>query len=241
MRAEASDRSEMVSQMLFGETCTITDENEKWFKVRTHADDYTGWIDKKQLQLTTQSNDQNRSTLTIDIDHTYTAHTQLGTVNLFCGSKIGYIENAFYIGDEHVTIPNLSATITLLDKESMLQKALSYLNTPYLWGGRTSAGIDCSGYVQLLYKLMGIALPRDASQQVAVGNTIDLENTQSGDLAFFKNIEGRVVHVGLMLDNTRIIHASGRVRIDMLDNSGIYNIETQTHSHTLHSIKRIIV
>ncbi|MFI5159591.1 MAG: C40 family peptidase, partial [Sphingobacteriales bacterium] len=100
-------------------------------------------------------------------------------------------------------------------------------------------GIDCSGFVQAVFKLHGTKLKRDASQQAEQGSLIEsLEEARLGDLAFFKNADGRVVHVGIMLNNKQIIHASGKVKIDSIDEDGIYSEELKRHTHTLHSIKR---
>ena len=116
-----------------------------------------------------------------------------------------------------------------------------YLDAPYLWGGRSPFGIDCSGLVQMTYKLSGIKLPRDAGQQASCGTTINLlSEAQAGDLAFFDNEEGIITHVGIILPNNQIIHASGRVRVDSLDHEGIYNVKKKQYSHKLRLIKRII-
>jgi cell wall-associated NlpC family hydrolase len=126
-------------------------------------------------------------------------------------------------------------------KNKLVENAYLYLNTPYLWGGRSPFGIDCSGFTQLLYKLNGVKLPRDASQQAKVGQTLSfVEESEAGDLAFFDNEEGNIIHVGMVLDNNRIIHASGKVRIDRLDHQGIYNVDTNKYSHRLRLIKKII-
>ena len=123
----------------------------------------------------------------------------------------------------------------------MLSFALRFLRAPYLWGGRTPAGIDCSGFTQLIYKSIGVLIPRDASQQVELGNALDFASeAQIGDLAFFQNEEGRIVHVGMVCALGKIIHASGQVRIDKLDDTGIFNADKGQYSHHLRIIKRIL-
>ena len=128
-----------------------------------------------------------------------------------------------------------------LNKSNIVNTALLYLNTPYLWGGKTPFGIDCSGFTQMVYKLNGFNILRDASQQASQGEVLSfIEESSPGDLAFFDNNEGEITHVGIIMEDHRIIHAHGKVRIDLLDQSGIYNLDTKTHSHKLRVIKKIV-
>jgi cell wall-associated NlpC family hydrolase len=118
--------------------------------------------------------------------------------------------------------------------------ALEFLNVPYLWGGKSVFGIDCSGFVQLVFRLYDLNLPRDAYQQAEIGELIDSKEARQGDLAYFTNEKGKIIHVGIVLDNETIIHASGRVRIDQLTKSGIYNSDYCKETHKLHFIKRVL-
>ena len=130
--------------------------------------------------------------------------------------------------------------IQLQEKSKIITTALRFLNSPYLWGGRTPLGIDCSGFTQMVYRLQGIDLPRDAYQQSEVGTTLSfIEESEAGDLAFFDDQEGKITHVGIMLEDNHIIHASGKVRIDRIDQQGIFNKETGKHTHKLRLIKSI--
>ena len=130
---------------------------------------------------------------------------------------------------------------TIQPKSSLIQTAFTYVNSPYLWGGKTPFGIDCSGFTQMVYKLNGYKLLRDASQQATQGEALSfIEESEPGDLAFFDNNEGKIVHVGIIMEDNYIIHAHGKVRIDRLDHSGIYNVEKRMHTHKLRVIKKII-
>ena len=128
-----------------------------------------------------------------------------------------------------------------MDKPNLLKTALLYLNAPYLWGGKTPMGIDCSGLTQMTYRINGLSLPRDASLQAQLGETLSfIDESEAGDLAFFDDAEGKIIHVGLLLENHYILHAHGKVRIDRIDQTGIYNTETQQHSHKLRIIKKLV-
>jgi hypothetical protein len=126
-------------------------------------------------------------------------------------------------------------------RKFIIDQSLKYFNAPYLWGGRSPFGIDCSGLTQIIYKMAGIAIPRDASQQVHCGKALSfVEETKPGDLAFFDDEEGRIVHVGIIWEKNKIIHASGQVRIDNVDQFGIYNVDTKRYTHQMRVMKQII-
>ena len=242
LRLEPSDKSEIVSQVLFGEHFEILEQIKQWSRIKIQYDDYEGWIDSKQLQLISESNYNQLSEETIIlnsdlIEYISTPNNQLIPIPL--GSSISFINNS------DINIENFdfegSKTSGKKAKECLLKTAYMYLNAPYLWGGKTPFGIDCSGFTQMVYKLNGYRLLRDASQQSKQGEALSfIEESEPGDLAFFDNEEGNIIHVGIIMDDNYIIHASGKVRIDRLDHLGIFNAETNKHTHKLRVIKKII-
>jgi cell wall-associated NlpC family hydrolase len=243
IRAEGSERSEMVSQLLFGETYAVTEWQDKWVKIITSFDDYEGWISRVQFTALSvedyQKLQQAPFELTTQLVTPVTKQKDSSTLHLAAGSTLRFFDNGnCMINGDESTVSDLSNANTDTD---LMATAKGYLNSPYLWGGRTHFGIDCSGFVQTVYKQHGINLKRDASQQAEQGVVVDfLQSATAGDLAFFDNDEGRIVHVGIMLNNEQIIHASGRVKIDTIDDQGIYSQEFRKHTHKLRIIKRVI-
>jgi len=244
LRLEASDTSEMVSQVVFGEHFKVLEERKKWSRIRLHFDGYEGFIDTKQYTEITESNydEVSRSNHYIAgelIDFITDKTGALTTIPL--GSTLPFYKGShFQIKD---TAYKYEGTIysQKLEKEALLKIAFLYVNTPYLWGGKTPFGIDCSGFTQMVYKLCGHQLLRDAKQQATQGEVLSfIEESEPGDLAFFDDHEGVITHVGIIMQDNYIIHAHGKVRIDRLDHSGIYNIDTKRHTHKLRVIKKII-
>lgn len=244
LRAEPSDASEMVSQVLFGEHITILEKTKKWSKIQVHFDGYEGYVDNKQYQEISQetfdqlSNSKYHYSSEI-LDYITDEKNDLSTIPI--GSRLPFLEkNKFIIGEKSFQYDG-SIFHGELKKEEIVRKAYLFLNTPYLWGGKTPFGIDCSGFTQMVYKLCGYSLLRDAKDQATQGEVLSfIEESEPGDLAFFDNEEGVITHVGIIMQDYFIIHAHGKVRIDVLDHSGIYNTDTKTHSHKLRVIKKII-
>jgi cell wall-associated NlpC family hydrolase len=245
IRTEPAHRSEQVSQLLFGETFTITEQQNEWVKITTSYDDYEGWIQKAQflpIELTTFNELQKSPAfLSYDLVQILINHQQLFSIVL--GSTLPlYRANSCRLGDVDYTFEgNARQPEINLSTNVILENAFMYLNAPYLWGGRSPFGIDCSGFTQMVYKLCGIKLKRDAWMQAEQGNAVHLlDESQPGDLAFFDNQEGKIIHVGILTAKNRIIHSSGKVRIDSIDHHGIFNQETKRYSHNLRLIKRIL-
>ncbi len=237
LRAEASDVSEMVTQLLYGEHFKILETRKKWSRIRLAFDNYEGWIDNKQYINIAEEDysdfEKRELRLSSDlVDFVTDPNNQLFSVCL--GSNVSASE---YL-KHHFEGKFVSKTFL---KEHLIETALLYLNSPYLWGGKTPFGIDCSGFTQMVYKLNGYSLLRDASQQATQGEALSfIEESEPGDLAFFDNEEGKITHVGIIMKDNYIIHAHGKVRIDRLDHSGIFNYEMRNHTHKLRVIKRII-
>ena len=241
MRNEAADQSEMVNQVIFGEHFKVLEIRKKWSKIRLAHDSYEGWICNKQwIEIEEdiyKQLDKEVATITTDILDiiTKTHHQPIVIGSILPSYKSGHalINNEMYQFDG-LTTPGF------IKKDKLVENALMYLNAPYLWGGRSPLGIDCSGFTQMVYRLQGVDLPRDAYQQAEVGTTLSfVEESEPGDLAFFDNAEGKITHVGITLEDNHIIHASGKVRIDRIDQQGIFNTEIGNHTHKLRLIKSI--
>ena len=222
MRSEPSDRSEQVSQLIFGETFEVLEENEKWYFIETRFDQYRGWIDKKQFSP---------QVFEVDFERVYGL---LSALEKFENKHILMPLGAFLPAD---------MPFKLLKLDEALNLFMSYLGVPYVWGGKTNFGFDCSGFTQSFFKTVGFSLKRDAYQQASQGVDVTLlSEAKTGDLAFFDNAEGKITHVGIILENNgayNILHASGELRIDLLDHQGI-NKKSEGYSHNLRLIRRIL-
>lgn len=246
-RREASHRSEMVTQLLFGEHFTVLNDTEEWAQIKTAYDDYECWISNKQFQpikpdtFKALEKPQALCAEPVQLVHHKSPGTffpvVMGSTIPFLKGKTFHIENQEYEFSGECIVPDEKYT----DRKKIVSTAHSFLNAPYLWGGRSAFGIDCSGFTQIVYKLNGFKLLRDAYQQATIGLPLSfVEEAQPGDLAFFDNEEGKIIHVGIVMDDNKIIHASGKVRIDKLDHYGIFNTDTKKYSHHLRVIKKVI-
>lgn len=240
LRSAPVHRAEMVSQLLFGERFQIIDSAASWLKIETLFDQYAGWIDS--------------------LHHGYEAWEEgsAGIVTgnqLICqkedntplilspGSEIFGLNNdfsGFAISNRKYTVRNPQTSL-LTPHSSMTETALQFLNVPYLWGGRTDGGIDCSGLVQVVCKIHGIKMPRDAARQAELGTIVSFfGDARPGDLIFFSGETERISHTGIFLGSGKIIHSSGRVRIDRVDHHGIWQDDAGGYSHRLRVIKRVL-
>ncbi len=246
LRAEADDRSEMVSQILLGERFLCGEHKNHFCKIKNEVDNYSGWIDEKTITEITKEEyvalgKQQTYYVTVPLAEAFDL-VEKCVIRIPGGSRLPncdsigrfgmhnrkfQVHRDFIISEEEIV------------KDGLLQTAMSFIHSPYMWGGKTVMGMDCSGFTQIVCGLHGIKLPRDSKDQAKAGKLVQLNDAQPGDLAFFKNAEGNIIHVGILLDKQRIIHASGRVKIDKLDAEGIYSEECQKHTHQLHSVRRV--
>ncbi len=245
-RKEASNTSEMVTQLLFGEHYSILETGDGWIKIKIAYDNYECWINLKQHSKISETtfNTLQKQTPVYSNELIQVITNKLTKTNfpITIGATLPLLKDktsafeSFEFGFEGQVASNKKKTA-----QDIISTAYLLINAPYLWGGKSPLGIDCSGFTQTVYKLNGYKLPRDASQQVELGNALSfVEEAEAGDLAFFDNEEGNIVHVGILIDNQQIIHASGSVRIDKFDHYGIFSSDTKKYSHTLRVIKKIL-
>lgn len=245
LRSSSSDKSEMVSQLLFGEMVELLEKRGQWLKVRCTWDNYIGWADAKQIKVLSKEDYETYSgnfAYSLELvqgamgDGHYLPITIGATLPNFDGIKFHLNGSSFTFSGQAITPVDIEPSAELVLKISR-----RYLYAPYLWGGRSPMGIDCSGFTQVVFKMVGLSLPRDASDQVEKGELIDfIEESTAGDLAFFENRKGKITHVGIIMPEGYIIHASGQVKIDKIDHYGIFNEATQRYTHRLRVIKRIL-
>ena len=257
VRAEPSHKSEMVTQVLFGELYLVTGKENTWLKIKLSFDGYEGWIDLLQANPVGEQDylrlAGSETSITMELVQLISYETGRSMIPLVLGSSLPALDELrmrvgqdlfFYEGLVSESLLNKAGHTHqnyLKTRQQLTGESMLYLNAPYLWGGRTPFGIDCSGFVQMVYKLQGLKLLRDASQQATQGEVVSLlAEAAPGDLAFFDDAEGNITHVGMLIDRNRIIHCSGKVRIDPIDHEGIYCAKLQRYTHKLRLIKRII-
>ena len=244
IRKEANNCSEMTSQLLFGDTFQVLEEIDEWVFIYNDFDHYEGWVMRLQIRplpeetyqkLSRNWNHHSREMISLITD----SSGQIQILTL--GSCLpDYSNNRFSLGEELFDFEGEVGS-GKSNRRALVRTAYKYVNSPFLWGGKTPLGVDCSGFTQMVYKINGYKLYRDADQQASQGEVLSfIEESEPGDLAFFDNEEGEIIHVGILLANNHIIHVHGRVRIDRIDHSGIYNVDTGRHTHKLRVMKRIL-
>lgn len=248
VRKDPSERSEMVTQVLYGEHFEIMEEMVGWCHIKLAFDGYEGWVDQKMVTPITSRMmiriAGNPFAVTTDI-FTIIQINPEQSIMIVAGSTLPvwrpYLKKFSLSNSTHIMNGNVAYNNRKKIRDLIITQALKYFNAPYLWGGRSPFGIDCSGFTQVIYKMAGINLPRDAGQQVMAGKPISfVDEAEPGDLAFFDDDEGRIVHVGIIWKRNKIIHASGKVRIDNVDQFGIYNIDTKRYTHKMRVMKKIV-
>jgi hypothetical protein len=246
VRAAANDKSEQVTQLLFGDHYVVIGKstNNKWINIRINFDQYEGWIDIQQHHTVSQEYyrylDRAEFKITTDVTSSLLYHKNplmilMGSMIPISSSELFKMEEQFAFNGEAKNLGQKR------EYEFLRAVAFKYLNAPYLWGGKHPFGIDCSGFVQMVFKICGYRLPRDADQQVGHGKPVaGAHEVKPGDVLFFQGKDLRINHVGIALEGHRIIHASGKVRVDLFSEGGIVNVETQLNTHTFSHAKRVL-
>lgn len=254
VRTEARESAEQSTQMLFGELCEIINHkskstNSKWTHVRLDSDGQEGWVDAKMVtpmsetEYTTYRQALETAAM-VAFPMTYAVSENNGqTIPLTAGTRLTNYQNGRFevLGVGFRIDPNMVITAPMvLNQDSLLQAVRFFINVPYLWGGKNALGMDCSGFTQVIMSLFGKRLLRNASEQATQGTPVaDLQQAQAGDLAFFDHEDGKISHVGILIDNERIIHCSGRVKVEKIDKKGIYNAEQGAYSHHLVKLTKV--
>ncbi|HOG04681.1 MAG: NlpC/P60 family protein [Paludibacter sp.] len=253
VRAADNERSEMTTQLLFGEYVKIIDEQEKWLYIKNIRDGYQGWADRKMITGVPESiflKSKQMKVTKVCTPYALIHNQVLNQSMLIPGGSLLYDlqANVFKLYGETWTLMDINCALNSFNqtsdentsRELLINTAMSYINVPYLWGGKSVLGIDCSGLVQTVYSIAGFSLPRDASQQAQHGTLVEsLSDAVIGDLAFFGDTKGKITHVGILKNNTEVIHASGWVKVDRIDEYGIISSITGEYTHKLQTISRI--
>ncbi len=240
LRREDSHRSEIVTELLFGERAELLEKGKDFVRLRCLYDDYEGWCQRTQVEEMASTTAATVASKFISVKYDEVQAGKQSWPVTFASPVHG--EGNIAVGRYTIRYNDKNiwdATNTPFEESKILICAKMYLHTPYLWGGKSVLGIDCSGFAQQVYKMFGMILPRDAWQQAEKGEVVGfLQQARCGDLAFFDNEEGKIIHVGLLLNDYTIIHSSGKVRIDQIDNAGIISSDTGERTHKLRIIKR---
>lgn len=240
VRASASHKAEIVTQLLFGETAEIVEQQGEFYKVKCTYDKYEGWVQDRQVVEGGEINSQTiiaTSSLVVECNKT--------VLHLSPGSILPADKTNWQIGPYNFVLPKASLPVVAgplsASSDTILKIAQQYMGASYLWGGKSIFGLDCSGFTQQVFKIAGIYLDRDAWQQALQGAAVgSLQEARPGDLAFFANEKGRINHVGIISSASSIMHASANARHDELDAKGIRNRELNIYTHMLTVIRRYV-
>ena len=239
--------------MLFGETCTVLEQQDRWSRVKLDADGQEGWADAKMVTPMSAAEYKRhhaalQTAATVVFPMAYAVSENNGqTIPLTAGTQLTNYQNGRFevLGVGFRIDPNMVTEKPLeMSEQNLLQAVRFFLNTPYLWGGKNAMGMDCSGFTQVIMRLFGKALLRNASEQATQGRKVsDLKKVQAGDLLFFDHEDGKISHVGIAIDSERVIHCSGRVKVEKLDRTAsgdVYILSAEgQHTHHLVSIRRV--
>lgn len=249
VRAEAREGAEQNTQMLFGETCTVLEQIPRWNRIQLDSDGQEGWVDAKMIAPMSAAEYKSHKAASetaamVSMPMAYAVSENNGqTIPLTAGTRLPNYQNGRFdvlgVGfriDASMVVPQPLE----LNQQNLLQVVRFFLNVPYLWGGKNAMGMDCSGFTQTILSLFGRHLLRNASEQATQGRKIaDLSKAQAGDLVFFDHEDGKISHVGIVIDSERVIHCSGRVKVEKLDETGIFSAEQGDYTHHLVAIRRV--
>lgn len=249
VRAEASEGSEQLTQLLFAQTCSVLEEKPRWKRIHNDEDGQEGWVDFKMITPLNEQEEQEMLTADkrarVSMPMAYAVSENNGqTIPLTGGTCLPNYKDGHFslLGVGFRIDPSMVVSAPLVMSEQILMQVVRfYLNVPYLWGGKNAMGMDCSGFTQVIYSLFGHSLLRNASEQMTQGESVaTLSEAKAGDLVFFDHHDERISHVGLLLDGQRVIHCSGRVKVEKIDEEGIFSAEQGgIYTHHLVGIKRM--
>jgi hypothetical protein len=246
VRNGPGDAAEQVTQLLFGDHYEVhsVSPDKKWISIRIITDQCEGWIDASQHHsITPEYLEQiNQADFKITMDIAATILYKKSPLTIVMGSIVPISTSELFKMEEQLAFNGESKSLSVRrDFEFLRTIALKYMNAPYQWGGKSPFGIDAGGLVQMVFKIAGYPMARHVGQQVVQGKKLkSIGEFKPGDLAFFSDKAGKPFHVGILLEEDRIIHSSGRVRIDHLNEEGILNAETKIYTHPLAEVRRII-